>query len=179
MDLIVQAFVIYLVIRWLSRRMFPEPVAPEPIPSKYTQPHKGYVDKVLLAVDEYLIDPDNVKLPILNPSEYDYIPLGDEMLFAARQVYHTELRIEGMLLITSYALVFQSEAFNWRIPWEAVGKVRVTENTYVIHYRVGYTEEFAFAQANVSFAAIMIVAHRAICGRCSINGSHSLDVLSD
>lgn len=173
MDLIIQALILYLVIRWISRWHERRKVVTEVItsitPAKYLRdPDPAYLDNIQQRMDELLDSPTGVLLPTLDPIQYDYIPIEDEELLAVRPVYYADHHIEGILLVTSEAIVFRSDTFNDRVSWSSIAKIEFLSNGYRLHMQIGKPILYLFAEPNVNFAVTVALTHRAVYGLCSI-----------
>lgn len=130
-----------------------------------------------------------VALPTpLNPVKYGYLPISREQLLAAMPVslievvatganrafrsydntgyYRREVEeratAEGMLLLTTQALVFQSDKRSDRLLWSKISRIDTWAWTFKVHRRSGKPMTFGFYQPNLEFAkALVVLANKA------------------
>ena len=170
MDIIVGFICIWLVMRWLDRKLYkPQRDAIERnLVPVYKNKGSNYLALVQIAYDEaYELACNGIEPKPINPYQYDYLPLGNERLFALRPVRvagqyssnHYLAITTGTLLITSDAVVFQSAVWNSRLPWEAISRIELLPDCYKIHIRCGSPELYIFNEPNVQFAVMLKLFH--------------------
>lgn len=172
MDIIAGFIGIWLIMRWLDRKIYkPQREAAEHDLIPVKRQDNNYLAMVQISFDEaYEQACHGIEPKPLSPYQYDYVPLGDEQLYAVRPVKlveqfshsHYIATAAGSLLVTSEAIVFQSPSWNARIYWEAVSRVELLPDAYKIHIRCGSPFLFVFNEPNVQFAVMLKLCHEKV-----------------
>jgi len=167
------AIFVWLCVRWLDKRMFPQTAPP-----KYTEEQLNeFRTAVIYAQNEIdrIIQSDDViwRIKPINPNDYGYPPTPDERVYAVRDVELVTEKSDGWcvpqttgkLIVTDQALVFMSNRLNTRVPWNQIMWIELLLNGYKVHQRIGLPSTYVFEHPNVNFAIVLCMMHLVKTGR--------------